>query len=115
MRDAEGEAGSMQGARRGTRSRDPGVTPWAEGRRSTAEPPGLPKGHVLNGGLVSLPHEKAGENRPAEMKDLSRSASGIAKEWMEEASPIGREMADQEWKRSEGDGDPRLDSSFNEL
>ena len=24
---AEGEAGSMQGARRGTRSRDPGVTP----------------------------------------------------------------------------------------
>ena len=29
----------MQGARRGTRSRDPGVTPWAEGRCSTAEPP----------------------------------------------------------------------------
>ena len=29
----------MQGARRGTRSRDPGVTPWAEGRRQTAEPP----------------------------------------------------------------------------
>ena len=32
---AEGEAGSLQGARRRTRSQDPGVTPWAEGRRST--------------------------------------------------------------------------------
>ena len=36
---AEGEAGSMQGAWRGTRSWDPGVTPWAAGRCSTAEPP----------------------------------------------------------------------------
>ena len=34
----EGEAGSMQGARCGTWSRDPWVTTWAEGRRSTAEP-----------------------------------------------------------------------------
>ena len=39
---AEGEAGSVLGARCGTRSRDPGVTPWAEGRCSTAEPPGRP-------------------------------------------------------------------------
>ena len=30
---AEGEAGSMQGAQRGTRSRVSRVTPWAEGRR----------------------------------------------------------------------------------
>ena len=30
---AEGEAGSMQGARRGTRSRVSRITPWAEGRR----------------------------------------------------------------------------------
>ena len=36
---AEGEAGSMQGAQCRTRSQDPGVTPWAEGRRSTTEPP----------------------------------------------------------------------------
>ena len=36
---AEGEAGPMQGARCGTRSRDSRVTPWAEGRRQTAEPP----------------------------------------------------------------------------
>ena len=35
----EGEAGSMPGARRGTRSRDSRVTPWAKGRRQTAEPP----------------------------------------------------------------------------
>ena len=36
---AEGEAGSMQGAQHGTRSRDSKITPWAEGRRSTAETP----------------------------------------------------------------------------
>ena len=36
---AEGEAGSMQGARCGTRSRVSMIMPWAEGRCSTAEPP----------------------------------------------------------------------------
>ena len=36
---AEGEVGSLRGARRGTQSQDPGITPWAKGRRSTAEPP----------------------------------------------------------------------------
>ena len=36
---AEGEAGSMQGAQRGTRSQDSRITPWAKGRRKTAEPP----------------------------------------------------------------------------
>ena len=39
---ADGEAGSIQGARCGTLSQDPGVTPWAEDRRSIAEPPGAP-------------------------------------------------------------------------
>ena len=39
---AEGEAGSTQGARCGARSRDPRITPWAEGRGYTAEPPGCP-------------------------------------------------------------------------
>ena len=39
---AEGEAGSMQGARRGTGSRVSRITPWAEGRGSTAEPPRCP-------------------------------------------------------------------------
>ena len=29
----EGEAGSMQGAQCGTRSRDSRITPWAKGRR----------------------------------------------------------------------------------
>ena len=33
----EGEAGSMQGARCGTRSRNWGIMPWAKGRCSTAE------------------------------------------------------------------------------
>ena len=36
---AEGEAGSMQGARHGTRSQDPGVMLWAEGRHLTTKPP----------------------------------------------------------------------------
>ena len=40
---AAGEAGSLRGARCGTRSRDPGIMPWAEGRCSTAEPPGAPE------------------------------------------------------------------------
>ena len=39
---AEREAGSMEGARCGTRSRDSRITPWAEGRRLTAEPPRHP-------------------------------------------------------------------------
>ena len=33
---AEGEAGSMQGARCGTQSRVSRITPWAKGRRQTA-------------------------------------------------------------------------------
>ena len=39
---AEGEAGSMQGARCGTRSQDSKIMPWAEGRCLTAEPPRHP-------------------------------------------------------------------------
>ena len=35
---AEGEAGSMQEARCGTRYQNSGITPWAEGKRSTTEP-----------------------------------------------------------------------------
>ena len=36
---AEGEAGSMQGARHRTQSWGPRITPWAKGRRQTAAPP----------------------------------------------------------------------------
>ena len=36
---AEGEAGSFQEARRGTRSRVSRTAPWAKGRRQTAAPP----------------------------------------------------------------------------
>ena len=39
---AEGEVGSLQGAQWGTQSQDPGITPWAKGRRSTTEPPMCP-------------------------------------------------------------------------
>ena len=35
---AEGEAGSLWGAQCGTRSRDPEVTPWAEGRAKLLGP-----------------------------------------------------------------------------
>ena len=50
---AEGEAGSMQGAPRGTRSWDPRVTPWAEGRRQTVEPPRDPEADVLKHSMIS--------------------------------------------------------------
>ena len=43
----EGEAGSMLGARRRTRSRDSRIAPWAKGRCQTAEPPRDP----LTGGF----------------------------------------------------------------
>ena len=36
---AEGEAGSMQGAQRGIRSRVSRIAPWAKGRHQTAAPP----------------------------------------------------------------------------
>ena len=39
----EGEAGSMPGARCGTPSWDSRITPWAKGRRQTAEPPRDPQ------------------------------------------------------------------------
>ena len=39
---AEGEAGSLQGAQGGTRSRDSRITPWAKGRSQTTEPPRNP-------------------------------------------------------------------------
>ena len=39
---AEGEAGSMQGAWWGTWSQDPGTTTWAKERCSTTEPPRCP-------------------------------------------------------------------------
>ena len=39
---AEGEAGSLWAARCGTRSRDPGITSWAEGGAKPLSPPGVP-------------------------------------------------------------------------
>ncbi|XP_072669718.1 NAD-dependent protein deacylase sirtuin-5, mitochondrial isoform X6 [Canis lupus baileyi] len=49
----EGEAGSMPGGRRGTRSRDFRIAPWAKGRRQTAEPPRDPPiHHIFNVNLM---------------------------------------------------------------
>ena len=51
MRDtqtqAEGEAGSLRGARCGSWSQDPRIMPWAKGRRSTIESPRHPYKFVL--------------------------------------------------------------------
>ena len=44
---AEGEAGSMQGARRGTQSWDCRITPWAEGRHLPTEPCRYPEQYSL--------------------------------------------------------------------
>ena len=73
---AEGEAGSTQGARSGTRSRDSRVTPWAEGGAKPLSHSGRPPqtfltwillhGHVkiikgsitLDGDLLSLDIQK---------------------------------------------------------
>ena len=40
---AEGEAGPIHGALCETQSRDSRITPWAKGRRQTAEPPRDPQ------------------------------------------------------------------------
>ena len=44
---AEGEAGSMQGARHGTRSRVSRITPWAEGGAKPLSHRGCPKVFLL--------------------------------------------------------------------
>ena len=46
---AEGEAGSMQGAQCGTRSRVSRVTPWAEGGTKPLSHLGYPRAQLLNG------------------------------------------------------------------
>ena len=45
---AEGEAGPMQEARRGTRSWVSRMVPWAKGRRQTAAPPRDPQSSLSN-------------------------------------------------------------------
>ena len=43
---AEGEAGSMQGARRGTRSQVSRIRPWAEGGGKPLSHPGCPASFI---------------------------------------------------------------------
>ena len=54
---AEGEAGSVPGARHGTRSPDSRITPWAKGRDQTAEPPRDPMS-LVSKVAVLLPSSK---------------------------------------------------------
>ena len=49
---AEGEAGSMQGAQCGTRSRVSRITPWAEVCAKPLSHPGCPGSTYLNSGLI---------------------------------------------------------------
>ena len=51
---AEGEAGSMQGARRGTRSQDPRITTCTKGRHSTTGYPGAPEYEFLLSSILNL-------------------------------------------------------------
>ena len=51
-RDTEGEAAPRREPDVGLDPRT-GITPWAEGRRSTAEPPGLPHWRILNRKITS--------------------------------------------------------------
>ena len=46
-REAEREAGSMQGTPCGTQSLVSRITPWAEGRGSITEPPRHPNGRAF--------------------------------------------------------------------
>ena len=50
-----GEAGSMQGDWYGTWSRESRITPWAEGRCSTVEPPRCPFFCFLKRGSFHMP------------------------------------------------------------
>ena len=51
---AEGEAGSTQGALRGTRSRVPRIKPWAEGGAKPLSHPGCPVVIIINYGGYTL-------------------------------------------------------------
>ena len=45
---AEGEAGYLREAQCGTRTQDPGIMTWAEGRCSTTSHPGAPNVSISN-------------------------------------------------------------------
>ena len=51
---AEGEAGSMQGAQRGTRSQISSITPWAKGGSKPLSHLGCPMTYFLTGALWLL-------------------------------------------------------------
>ena len=77
---AEGEAGSMQRALRGTRYQDPRVTPWAEGSRSTPEPPRGPLTKALELEAV-LSQFKSWNSCYADPRDKANLPSTIRGKW----------------------------------
>ena len=66
----------MQGARRGTRSQDPGVTAWAQGGCSPAEPPGCPWPPVKGCGGHETVSVEASQLWPGEVPD-GRGGRGV--------------------------------------
>ena len=65
----EGEAGSMQGAQRGTRSGVSGIVPWAKGRRQTAQPPrDLPTQVFLTEHISVVTHKHSLNNLSCPLK-----------------------------------------------
>ena len=51
----EGEAGSMPGARRGTRSQDSRITPWAKAGAKLLSHPGIPPTTLFPFFSIALP------------------------------------------------------------
>ena len=66
---AEGEAGSMQGARRGIRSRVSRIVPWAKDRRQTAVPPRDPS-YLFKKPAACMPVSTFGCNLPSLVPSL---------------------------------------------
>ena len=82
MKDTEREAETQaEGEAGGTRSQDPGVTPWAEGRRSSAEPPGRPESFLFNAQLYRCLFWTLGKT----IFDVSCTCRG---DWARSSSPV---------------------------
>ena len=103
-RQAEGEAGSLWGAQYGTRSWDPGVMPWAEGRCFTTDPPRCPRSMIKSFEHVMITSKIYQNNYVASNAGYLRLApqaldpTGLQLNW-------GTSEKSQEWRR-EGSGGP---------
>ena len=71
-KEAEEEAGSMQEALCGTLSQDSRITPWAEGRCLTAEPPRHPKNFFFFLRFYLFIHERDWRERRERERERQR-------------------------------------------